>query len=175
MGESLTCDLCGKPATVHLTKIVNNKIQKVDLCEECAQKKGVTSPEGYSLADLLSKGVPGLSDPEPEPDPVQIECDRCGLTPRDLKRTGRLGCPDCYTHLGRLIEPMLKTLHKDSRHTGKVPFRLMQRITLRRQLTELEEALRSAIRDERYKDAAQYRDQIDQLKAALHTENATPS
>jgi len=36
-----------QPSTVHLTQIVNNKIHKVDLCEECAQAKGVTDPERF--------------------------------------------------------------------------------------------------------------------------------
>ena len=52
MANSLKCDLCSKPATVHLTQIVNSKIHKVDLCEACAQAKGVTDPSGFSLADL---------------------------------------------------------------------------------------------------------------------------
>ena len=55
MANPLKCDLCSKPATVHLTQIVNNKVHKVDLCEECAQAKGVTDPSGFSLADLLLK------------------------------------------------------------------------------------------------------------------------
>ena len=52
MAENLKCSHCNNPATVHLTQIVNNKIIKVDLCESCAQAKGVTDPEGFSLADL---------------------------------------------------------------------------------------------------------------------------
>ena len=55
MANPLKCDLCSKSATVHLTQIVNNKVHKVDLCEECAQAKGVTDPSGFSLADLLLK------------------------------------------------------------------------------------------------------------------------
>ena len=55
MAENLNCIYCNKHATVHLTQIVNNKIIKVDLCESCAQAKGVTDSEGYSLTDLLSK------------------------------------------------------------------------------------------------------------------------
>ena len=55
MANPLKCDLCAKPATVHLTQIVNNKVHKVDLCEACAQAKGVTDPSGFSLADLLLK------------------------------------------------------------------------------------------------------------------------
>ena len=70
MANPLKCDLCAKPATVHLTQIVSNKVHKVDLCETCAQAKGVTDPSGFSLADLLLKasqrtpavGVSGLSE-----------------------------------------------------------------------------------------------------------------
>ena len=39
MASNLKCDLCSKPATVHLTQIVNNQVHKVDLCEACAQAK----------------------------------------------------------------------------------------------------------------------------------------
>jgi hypothetical protein len=55
MANPLKCDLCSKPATVHLTQILDNKVHKVDLCEACAQEKGVTDPSGFSLADLLLK------------------------------------------------------------------------------------------------------------------------
>ena len=36
MANPIKCSLCGKPATVHLTQIINNKVHKVDLCEACA-------------------------------------------------------------------------------------------------------------------------------------------
>ena len=38
---------------MHLTQIAGDKMQKVDLCEECAKHKGVNDPAGFSLADLL--------------------------------------------------------------------------------------------------------------------------
>ena len=62
MASPLKCDLCDNPATVHLTQIVNHKVHKVDLCEACAQAKGVTDPSGFSLADLLLKAS---LNPEP--------------------------------------------------------------------------------------------------------------
>ena len=38
----MQCQLCDKAATVHLTEIVNGaKIEK-HLCEDCAQKEGIT-------------------------------------------------------------------------------------------------------------------------------------
>ena len=50
----MLCMICKQnDAKVHLTQIVSDKIQKVDLCEECAKTKGVNDPAGFSLADLL--------------------------------------------------------------------------------------------------------------------------
>ena len=74
MANPLKCDLCSKPATVHLTQIVNNKVHKVDLCEACAEAKGVTDPGGFSLADLLLKAslTPDAAPPAPG-----TRCPRC--------------------------------------------------------------------------------------------------
>ena len=50
----MLCCICKeKQATVHLTLIACDEPQKLDLCEECATKKGVNDPVGFSLADLL--------------------------------------------------------------------------------------------------------------------------
>ena len=50
----MICCYCKeKQATVHLTQIAGEKMQKVDLCEECAKKKGVNEPTAFALADLL--------------------------------------------------------------------------------------------------------------------------
>ena len=50
----MLCCVCKeKTATVHLTQIAGEKMQKVDLCEDCAKTKGVNDQTGFSLADLL--------------------------------------------------------------------------------------------------------------------------
>ena len=39
----MLCDVCQKnDATVYLTQIVEGKMQKVNLCEDCAKEKGVS-------------------------------------------------------------------------------------------------------------------------------------
>jgi protein arginine kinase activator len=55
----MLCCICKeKEATVHLTLTVTatNRIKKLDLCEECAQKKGVNDLPGFSLPDLPEEG-----------------------------------------------------------------------------------------------------------------------
>lgn len=161
MANSLKCDLCSKPATVHLTQIVNNKIHKVDLCEACAQAKGVTDPSGFSLADLLLKAS---LNPEPQGD---IRCESCGLTQQDFKKTGRFGCPGCYEAFSGVLDPILDSMHKGTAHVGKVPQRALERRSLYERLTKLETELDQAIKTERYEDAARYRDEIHQVRQAV--------
>lgn len=161
MANSLKCDLCSKPATVHLTQIVNNKIHKVDLCEACAQAKGVTDPSGFSLADLLLKAS---LNPEPRGD---LRCEVCGFTQQDFKKTGRFGCPACYEAFAETLEPVLDSMHKGVSHTGKVPQKAIERKSLYERLTQLETELDQAIKSERYEDAARYRDEITQVRQAV--------
>ena len=104
MANPLKCDLCPKPATVHLTQIVNSKVHKVDLCEACAQAKGVTDPSGFSLSDLLLK-----ASLNPESSVGGLRCERCGFTQSDFKKHGRFGCPICYETFRGVVEPMLES------------------------------------------------------------------
>ncbi|MEX2382890.1 MAG: UvrB/UvrC motif-containing protein [Opitutales bacterium] len=162
MANSLKCDLCKNTATVHLTQILNNKIHKVDLCESCAQKKGVTDPNGFSLADLLVK-----SPAEELGTEGAVRCGTCGFTQNEFKKRGRFGCPDCYDSFSSLLKPVLETMHKGTTHYGKVPAKAMERKSLHEKLSGLEEELKSAVESERYEDAACFRDQINEMKKTL--------
>ena len=159
MASPLKCDLCSNQATVHLTQIVNNKVHKVDLCESCAQSKGVTDPSGFSLADLLLK-----ASLNPDTTAAGARCEQCGFTQNDFKKHGRFGCPQCYETFSSLVEPMLDNMHKGTAHTGKVPKKSLERKTLHDRLGELESSLDDAVKSERFEDAARFRDEIQQLK-----------
>lgn len=159
MAETIQCDLCSEPATVHLTQIVDAKIHKVDLCETCAKEKGVTDPNGFSLADLLAGNM------ETErfgKEPLHLKCDDCGFTPKDYKKHGRLGCPSCYENLRPMIMPMLAHMHKGTAHDGKIPHHTLTREEQRQKLDDLNASLRKAVAEERFEDAARIRDAIIQ-------------
>lgn len=163
MAKPLKCDICDKPATVHLTQIINNQIHKIDLCEACAEQKGITDPSGYSLADLLVKPE-ALSE---GPSVGAVVCPECGCTQRDFKKTGRLGCSECYVTFAGLVNPALTSMHKGDTHRGKIPQRALARKTYMDRLGSLEEDLKEAVESERYEDAAQVRDEIIELKKAM--------
>jgi len=144
---------------VHLTQIVNNKIHKVDLCETCAQKKGVTDPEGFSLADMMSKAP--LSPVSGE---AQLACPSCGHESGDFRRTGRLGCSACYEVFRTLVFPVLEDMHAGTAHQGKVPTVALSRQSSHMQLKQLMGSLARAVAEEAYEDAAKFRDQIKEIK-----------
>lgn len=171
MAKPLKCDLCDDSATVHLTQIVNNQIHKIDLCETCAEQKGITDPNGYSLADLLVK--PGQESEElVEGLEGGFVCDECGYTQRAFKKTGRLGCESCYDTFATLLSPALAGMHKGEKHKGKVPARALERKTYEDRLSTLESDLTVAIQEEHYEDAARVRDEIIELKKSTDLEEA---
>ena len=168
MAESINCDICSKLATVHLTQIVNGKIHKIDLCETCAKEKGVTDPNGFSLADLLASGV---ENEELEAVHKDLVCENCGFTSEDYKKLGRLGCPRCYENLAPMIAPMLGHMHKGVSHLGKNPENTLIRKASRQKENDIKTQLQLAIEEERYEDAAKLRDQLIRLDEETETSN----
>ena len=168
MSKILKCSHCNKPASVHLTQIINNKIIKIDLCESCAKAKGVTDPSGFSLADFLNKQQ--LSSDVKE---KQITCPECGFTTADFRRIGRLGCAICYHSFSPLIRPVLDDMHVGAVHKGKVPEIALSRQMASAELKSLEDSLRDAINEEAYEEAAKYRDQIQSFKNASESKSFT--
>ena len=169
MAENLKCSHCSKPATIHLTQIVNNKIIKVDLCESCAQAMGVTDSQGYSIADLLSK-----TDLSPEKGEAQITCQGCGLTTADFRRTGRLGCAACYQSFVPLIQPVLEDMHAGTAQKGKIHNVALSRQSSMAKLHRLKIALHQAIAEEAYENAAKFRDEIQACEEAAESQSVQP-
>ncbi|MGB0344065.1 MAG: UvrB/UvrC motif-containing protein [Coraliomargarita sp.] len=172
MTEKLKCSLCNKEATVHLTQIINNKIHKVDLCESCAQQKGVTDPEGFALADLLQTA--NLEIPLQSSGGDTPACPDCGYDSADFQRTGRLGCASCYSTFREQLGSVLEDMHTGLRHVGKVPAVALHRQSSQTTMRNLQDALARAISEEAYEQAATLRDQIQTLKAkAAEKQEAT--
>ncbi len=163
----MMCCVCKeREATVHLTQIADDKVQKVDLCEECAKAKGVNDPTGFSLADLLL-GLGASQEIEQAAGGGELKCPRCGFTQADFKKAGRLGCPDCYRTFAEALGGLLKTMHKGMRHTGKVPEALRHSRDLSDRLRLLQDKLAKAIAAEDFEEAAILRDEIKQANARL--------
>ena len=155
---AVTCQTCGRPATVTITNIINKKKQELHLCEECArdQHQLIDGPS-LNLQALvqLIMGMPTTADPS------ALTCPTCGLKYAAFRADGRLGCPDDYDAFRSALEPLLDRIHRGTRHQGKTP-----RAALRRaELETLRDQLQAAVAIEDYEEAARIRDRIRQKEA----------
>jgi protein arginine kinase activator len=160
----MTCEVCGKrEATVHLTEIINDKVTKLNLCENCAKDKGTEMEEHFGLSDLLA----GLADlgATTEPEVLEtIKCPSCGFTYKDFKKSGRLGCGDCYEAFKKHLVPLLKRIHGSDHHTGKIPLMVGKTIKDTRNLQDLKARMEKAIQTEDFEEAARLRDKIKSME-----------
>ena len=163
----MQCCVCKeKSATVHLTQIVGEKMQKLDLCEDCAKAKGINDPTSFAMADLML-GLGASQELDPSAGAVEIKCPRCGFSQADFKKSGRLGCPECYRTFAEGLSGLLKSMHKGTRHTGKAPEALRQSRDNMDRLKTLQKKLAKAVEIEDYELAAQLRDEIKALAGAV--------
>ena len=159
----MQCSICKeKPATVHLTQIVGEKMQKLDLCEDCAKAKGVNDPAGFALADLML-GLGAAQEIEQASGGAELRCPRCGFTQADFKKSGRLGCPECYKTFAEGLGGLLKTMHKGTRHIGKAPETQRTSTENADRLKVLQKKLEKAVQAENFEEAAQLRDEIRKM------------
>ena len=168
MSAKKMCSVCKeKPATIFHTKITaDDKVQKLDLCEDCAKAKGEESLAAFPFADT-KLGLGASQEIEGAGGGAEIRCPKCGFTQADFKKSGRLGCSECYQTFSEGLGGLLKTMHKGTRHIGKTPEALRQSRETVDRLKNLQKKLTKAIDDENYETAAALRDEIKTLSGVV--------
>ena len=161
----MLCDECLKnPASVHLTTFVNGQVKTVHLCRQCAAKKKKTpSAAAFSFNDLMS----AFYD---EAAAEQSVCEQCGTSLTRFKKTGRLGCANCYKVFESSLLPVLRGIHMNAKHTGKRPGESISVETdaptpsKQDEKERLKVKMREAVSVEDFEEAARLRDQIGLLE-----------
>ncbi len=155
------CDMCDRPATVHLTEIVNGQKIEKHLCETCAAQEGVTVP-AQNLTQILQEFV---AQKQRASQASELVCEQCGLSFLEFRQNGLLGCPHDYDAFAEALGPMLERAHEGrSQHVGKVPVRAGGDERRQADLLRLRMMLKDAVLREQYEEAARLRDQIQQLE-----------
>jgi protein arginine kinase activator len=161
------CHVCGeREATVHYIEIIEGKKTSQWLCQECADREGIT-PHG--ITPLAHGGLDAFLGEMLKVAPGEREraratggptCPSCGYEFRRLQETGLLGCPECYRAFHRQLLPMLRRYHGDTTHVGKLPRAHGPQAALRRDIAQLKLLLEQAVTMEGYEEAARLRDEI---------------
>lgn len=150
---------CANPAVVHLTQVINNKSSTQYLCKSCAEAKGITTEpaQEFDVSDFLAQ----LGDQPSSPSEPVESCSYCDLTFDDFKKTGRLGCPHCFTSFDSNLRRLLNRIHGATQHVGKVYLPPDPAAAdLDRRLDGLRRSLQRAIDAEDFERAAVLRDEI---------------
>lgn len=165
------CRRCSKPATLHITEIRKGEVVEIHLCEVCAKDYlSQSEPTDASSPDFEFEKFEEAADQlEAIDDPV---CENCGITFREFRKNGRLGCAHDYEAFRNDMIPLLENIHGETQHIGKSPRRSAGTSTTQNQLVRLKGQLKSAIDDERYEEAAKLRDEIIALEAELKGDTA---
>ena len=157
------CSSCKKDCTVHLTQIINGKVNNVDMCEHCPHTKSFNNDENINLMDfLINMNSGSITNSNPRKGNA---CPECGMGEQAFKKTLRFGCMVCY----QVFEPQLKLIlsqtQKLGKHSGKIPTMYQDREVLRQKIQGLKEQLEEAVNREDYEKAAQLRDDLSSLSS----------
>lgn len=164
----MKCQICNvNNANIIFTQIINNEKIVMQICSECAKKKGLTieiktelPAQIESLVGSLT-GDSGTDGVEKIPD---ITCPECGLTFEEFKKSGLFGCDRCHVAFGSHIASLLKQIHGLAKHEGKSPRALPEEADLKKDLKELRSKLKHFVEVEEYEKAAEVRDRISVLE-----------
>jgi protein arginine kinase activator len=171
----MLCQICGKsPANVHFTEMRDNKMTEIHVCDRCAEEKGLHgSPKKhkFDIGFMLAGMVDGMTTNEEER-VGRVQCPRCGLHYSAFRETGRLGCAECYGAFQFQLRPLLRRIHGDTRHKGKVPARGGEGAQRSRQIQRLHDELQRAVEREDFERAATLRDEIRRLETEAQAARA---
>ena len=96
-------------------------------------------------------------------------CPNCGTTLADFRRTGLLGCAECYSAFRTEVLAAVRQVQGRMRHTGKVPTaEASNKYALVIEQDQLYEGLAHALRDGRYADADKIKLRLEEIALILH-------
>ncbi len=167
----MICEECNsREATCTIKVITGGESRLKHVCNECMQKFNRAFTSG-NIQDLLSSIfsaiIPELdtkSETENETIP-EIVCNNCGMTYRQFKEKGRLGCPECYAAFRHELEPMLQQIHGRLYHAGRQVLTSERAQRQRSRQEELTRQMNQAVAMEDFETAARLRDMLKEIAA----------
>jgi len=179
----MLCEKCKKnEAKINLITVVNGKKHEIWLCENCAKDissipffSSVGQNINFPFQGMLTEMLSNIDGNKVDIDNNKIKeiiCTNCGLTYDEFKKTGRLGCSDCYEEFKVVLEPRIKSLQVGVKHIGKIPNMKGEELIRRRKLKNLKEEMQQLIVAEEYERAAIARDEIKMLELYILESNS---
>lgn len=172
----MLCQKCKQNnATSHIHYVRNGVVRDMYLCNTCATEyKSENLYDGdifNMLSSLLNNGAEAsnLSN-------IKLKCDCCGAEFNEIRRTGKVGCSNCYKVFEAQLSPIVARIHKNTVHIGKKPENIEDTVDIKHEdisddckykeptIADLRRELNEAIEKEEYEKAAVIRDKIKAME-----------
>jgi protein arginine kinase activator len=172
----MLCQRCQKNnATIRYAEVVDGQVTDVHLCQGCLERQE-SATAGFELAGDIPahRGPAERVEAAPSPSSTQRTCTTCGIQFGEILDTRKVGCSVCYDTFSDELSTVLRKMHPDLHHRGKVPNLDDDRTRLSLEMQRKRALLRTAIKSEDYEQAALLRDSLHELEAqATVTESAS--
>ena len=162
----MLCDFCHeREANIFLEQLSNNgQRRKINICMECALERGISSnPKSIesSIGDLFEELASVTKRIRRDNNRL---CPVCGLSIGEIRTSGRVGCPECYSIFKDDIRKYLYSKNVKGMYTGSMPSRLANMHSVLNDRIMLQDKLNAAVEKEDYEKAAMYRDYLKALE-----------
>ena len=98
---------------------------------------------------------------------TSVVCEQCGTTYAEFRKSGAVGCANCYKAFHAPIERIFKRVQAGNQHSGRIPEGVRSGASIRMNIDRLKQRMQKAIQDEEFEQAAKLRDAIRALNAQL--------
>jgi len=95
----------------------------------------------------------------------EVRCPVCNRTYSDFKKTGRLGCGECYNTFRSPLSTTMRQIHPNPKHMGKIPAHQGAEILAKRHYEDLKKQLSDAVKREDYEAAAKLHKEIREIES----------
>lgn len=165
------CHNCNRETetTVKITQIRGNQKTVVALCHSCASAMGFHNPldqTPFPLAKIL-EGIIDQSLAPHDPEIGSEACSTCGMTFAQFSQFGRFGCGGCYETFRSKLEVILRKIHGNSLHRGRMPRSVDDSTVSVKEQERLETEYKRAIEHEEFERAADLRDRLREIRLQL--------
>ena len=171
----MLCQKCKlNNATSHIHYVRNGVVRDMFLCDACANEYKTENLYGGDIFKMLSSLLNNDAD-LPQNADTKRKCECCGADFNEIRRTGKVGCGNCYRAFEAQLSPTIARIHKNTVHIGKRPdnntvketyedTNTNKTETKEQTISDLKRELTEAIKKEEYEKAAVIRDKIKAME-----------
>lgn len=153
----MLCEECNmRPAEVTVTTVIGEEKTVRHLCREC-MKKYQNGDMTALMAAILSSMTKKSADPD-------IACESCGTTLSQFRKSGVLGCAECYQAFKEELRPLFARIQGRAQHAGRRPPSSPEEMERIRKMEEVRKKMEDAVAAEEFEMAARYRDELKALQ-----------